>query len=519
MPFIDIYRFKIDSYGQGNDYKFGELKKANNGIIMTNKSGEKGKITLNNLYSYDYLSGNKNIKDKYYNFYLNQSAKPKEEDYLNNLKYKIDEKSYTTRLVKNVLEKQLEKPFFVENFKILKDYNSIGFIKKVKLEDDEKIIMCGDLHGSFHTFYRNMLRLHLLGIIDLENYTINPKYRLLFLGDIVDRGQYSLEILTILFEFMSRDDNYRLMINRGNHEEILINNRDGFRREIINKHSDKLWKDINKIFVTFPSCHILINSNTNTKIWCSHGFVPILDSDGEELYKRLQEFIINDDIYLKTDINTSYQIRWNDPKIKGRDISRGDKIYLVDKITTRKYLELFDYIIRGHNDNYSNAFTIKNDNIVDFTKITDILPELLNPMFKINNFDIFYANSEKTKPYEIEAKINKPIVTINLKERNENFLNVLTISTNTDLLRNLIADSFVLLRFDTNVNNILPSPSEIYRLENNINFINNKPNEFITLKEYIDNEVLSSDSESDISDDEDEFDKLVFKVIDDVLHY
>ena len=514
MPFIDIYRFKLDNYDLDiDDIKFGELKKANNGVIKTSKSKDIETISLDNIYSYDYLSGNKNIKNKYYNFYLNHSAKPKEDNYIHlNLKYNLDEKLHTTKLVDNVLQKQKEKPFFIENFEYLDRNNTLGFIKKILISDDEKIIIFGDYHGSFHTFYRNLLRLHLLGIIDLENYTINPKYRLLFLGDIVDRGQYALEILTILFEFMIRDNEYRLIINRGNHEELLINNRDGFRREIINKHSESLWININKIFVTFPSAHILINKNSNTKIWCSHGFVPIINDETEYFYKSLKDFIIDDNIYLMTDNIISTQIRWNDPKIKGRDFSRGSNIYLVDNTTTRKYLELFDYIIRGHNDNYSNAFIIKKGEILDFTKITNILSEITNPMFKYYEFDIFTIE-ENPKPYQIEIKTNKPIITINLKENNKDFLNVLTISTNTDLLRNLIADSFILLRFDDDVNNILPSPTEVYSYPINIDFINKKPQEFITRKEKIDFESLLSYNDSD-----EHLEKLAFEMANDVLN-
>jgi hypothetical protein len=494
MPFIDIYRFKLDNYNNEYNYKFGKLKKANNGIIMSNKTKENETISINNIYSYDYLLGDKNIKDKYYNFYLNHDAKLLEDK---NLEYNLVEKNYTTDLINKVLKKQLENDFINQNFRYLNLNNNAGYIKKVKLNDDEKIIIFGDHHGSFHTFYRNMLRLHLLGIINMENYTINPKYRLLFLGDLVDRGKYALEILTILFEFIIRDNEYRLMINRGNHEELLINERDGFKREIINKHSEDLWLSINKIFTTLPSCHIIINNNT--KIWCCHGFVPIINEETEYFFNYLKEFTNNNLLNnnLLTDINISYQIRWNDPKIKDREYSRGSNIYLIDSITTKKYLELFDYIIRGHNDNYSNAFIIKKDQVLDFTKITDIIPELFNPMFKYREFDIVYTKADK-KPEESEIKINKPIITIDINKKNDEFLNVLTISTNTDLLRNLIADSFILLRFDNDVNNVLPSPTEVYYSSNNIDFINNNSNKFITINEI---DKFMSELSTDIEDD------------------
>jgi hypothetical protein len=488
MPFIDIYRFKLDSYDyKSRNIKFGELSKAEKGVILNNNSLDIPRINQDNIYTFDYLSGNKNIRDKYYNFYLNHPAKrtPK---LLKGLKYLQSKKSYLSNLVDQVLLKIGELPFIEENFDYLKSVNKTGYIKKIILNEREKVIIFGDNHGSFHTFYRNMLRLHLLGIVDLENYTINPNYRILFLGDIVDRGIYALEILSILFEFMVRDREYRLIINRGNHEEMEINDRYGFKEEVKSKHSKILWKKINNIFITLPSAHILINPETNTKIWCCHGFLPI---QLDYFKSRLIDFIYSDNINLLLDEVLSTQIRWNDPHITGRDFSRGEDIYSVPSEITKSYLEIFDYIIRGHNDNYSNAFILKNDVIMDLTKLSNIMSELKNPMFK------FYLpeDIDKTNIHQLEISVNEPIASINLKQKNEEFLNVLTISTNTDLLRNLVADSFVLLRFDEDINGILPNSSVIKSLPIDITFINNKLDEFLTLKER--DEYLDSQSDND----------------------
>jgi hypothetical protein len=505
MPFIDIYRFKLDSYNYRlKNIKFGELAKAEKGVILNNYSGDEPTNKADNIFTFDYLSGNKNIRNKYYNFYLNQPVKPSDKDNLIGLKYLPLEKIYLTKLVNNVLLKQKEIPHMIKNFDYLKTYNRSGYVKKVLLDAREKIIIFGDNHGSFHTFYRNMLRLHLLGIIDMEHYTINPNYRILFLGDIVDRGIYALEILSILFEFMIRDTEYRLIINRGNHEELIINENYGFKNEVISKHSISLWNKINDIFVTLPSAHILINPETNTKIWCCHGFLPI---QIDYFKPVLLKFIDSENHILLLDEPLSYQIRWNDPLIDGRDFSRGENTYIVPPEITTGYLEMFDYIIRGHNDNYSNAFILKNDNIMDFTKLSNIISEIRNPMFK------FYLNDDIniSNIHRLEIQVNEPISTINLKERNEEFLNVLTISTNTDLDRFLDADSFILLRFDEDINNILPNSTIIKSLPIDITFINNKLDEFLTIREkdeFLKNLDADSDTEPDVdsdSDDEAEF--------------
>jgi hypothetical protein len=498
MPFIDIYRFKLDSYDyKSKNIKFGELSKAEKGVILNNNSLDIPRINQDNIYTFDYLSGNKNIRDKYYNFYLNKPAKSST-TLLKGLKYLSSEKLYLSNLVERVLLKILRQdniPILVKKYDYLKSVNKSGYIKKIILNEREKVIIFGDNHGSFHTFYRNMLRLHLLGIVDLENYTINSNYRILFLGDIVDRGIYALEILSILFEFMVRDREYRLIINRGNHEEMDINDIYGFKDEVISKHSESLWNKINDIFVSLPSAHIIINPETNTKIWCCHGFLPI---QLEYFKSRLIDFIESDKVYLLLDEVLSTQIRWNDPYIRGRDFSRGGNTYNIPSEITKSYLEIFDYIIRGHNDNYSNAFILKNDIIIDLTKLSNIVSEIRNPMFK------FYLpeDTDIANIHQLELSVNEPIASINLKQKNEEFLNVLTISTNTDLLRNLFADSFVLLRFDEDINGILPNSSVIKSLPIDITFINNKLDEFLTMKEK-DEFLKSLDAESDNESDND----------------
>ena len=49
--------------------------------------------------------------------------------------------------------------------------------------------MFGDFHGSFHTFFRLMLRLEFSGI--LTKYKLKEGYKMVFCGDILDRGQYA----------------------------------------------------------------------------------------------------------------------------------------------------------------------------------------------------------------------------------------------------------------------------------------------------------------------------------------
>lgn len=124
--------------------------------------------------------------------------------------------------------------------------------------------MYGDVHGQFYDLMRlfgsykcpveedwrdeNEVPedIDIVGDIDTIDY--------LFLGDYVDRGTHSLEVICLLFALKCRYPTQVHLI-RGNHEDKAINGAYGFQEECRRRlredpnHHDSCWERFNKVRV------------------------------------------------------------------------------------------------------------------------------------------------------------------------------------------------------------------------------------------------------------------------------
>jgi len=318
-------------------------------------------------------------------------------------------------------------------------------IKILRPDINQKYIIFGDFHGSFHTFLRHLFRFRLMGMFN-ENCILHDNYHLIFLGDVIDRGSFGYEILILIFILKVLNPN-NIHINRGNHEELETNEEYGFLEELDKKMPDMMINDVSlHIFLNnimlYQHSALLIKNPTNEKFsYLAHGGLPLsstIDSvvlleRFKNVYPESNNIILVDDITIKT----ANSIRWSDFYGKNKSVKQTRSLIgtnILDETNDK-----IDIIIRGHEDGSYNTKLIKK-NSEKFTNINTL------PAYNIP----IYNNNVQCKKFIHRITINDDNEIIVNNRPENNFIKVLTISNNTDIGRDLDRDSFVILKYILN---------------------------------------------------------------------
>ncbi|XP_060924592.1 serine/threonine-protein phosphatase with EF-hands 1 [Limanda limanda] len=142
-----------------------------------------------------------------------------------------------------------------ETKKLLKQMPNIIHLSTSYIND---ITICGDLHG----------RLDDLLLIFYKNGLPSAETPYVFNGDFVDRGKKSIEVVVLLFAYLLLYPDY-MHLNRGNHEDHIMNLRYGFTKEVMQKyktHCHEILQLFQDIFSLLPVATVI-----DGKILIVHG--------------------------------------------------------------------------------------------------------------------------------------------------------------------------------------------------------------------------------------------------------
>ena len=164
-------------------------------------------------------------------------------------------------------------------------------LENTVIDIQSPIVVVGDLHGQLFD---------LLRIIQKSGSPKDTKY--LFIGDIIDRGEFSLETITFIY-LMKAIYPKNVFIIRGNHEFDLLCYKYGFYSEIVNqyKNGDEIYREFLNSFSFMPLAAVIDESNI-----CVHGGIGPSISSIENI-RNIQRPIMNYSNHL---INS---VLWSDP--------------------------------------------------------------------------------------------------------------------------------------------------------------------------------------------------------------
>jgi hypothetical protein len=220
----------------------------------------------------------------------------------------------------------------------------------IELKIPDNLAVVGDLHGDFGTLSK------ILDEINFQKFLSNPNNKLIFLGDYVDRGSKSIEVL---YKICSIKQLYpdSVILMRGNHEAVVefpLPSHD-LPNQIIQHFgilNDTVYKHILQLFQLLTLAVIIEN-----KAFLVHGGPPV------QMEGTFSESIASSTCHKEDSILED--LLWSDPRpIKNWEISRRKYGKHFGRSISSRCLELSNTlaIIRGHEP--CHRFKLDHDNTI-----------------------------------------------------------------------------------------------------------------------------------------------------------
>ncbi|KAL9912078.1 retinal degeneration C isoform 1-T6 [Glossina fuscipes fuscipes] len=163
----------------------------------------------------------------------------------------------------------------------------------------KQITICGDLHGKLDD----------LLVIFYKNGLPSPENPYIFNGDFVDRGKKGLEVFLILLACYLAFP-HSVYLNRGNHEDSVMNARYGFIREVETKYqnnSERILKLIDEVYRWLP-----LGSVIDDSVLVVHG--GISDQTDLNIIKKLDRSkyisILRPPVESRTTLEEDTKLEW-----------------------------------------------------------------------------------------------------------------------------------------------------------------------------------------------------------------
>lgn len=248
----------------------------------------------------------------------------------------------------------------IDHLMVLCDHASNTFTDEpnmltINVEEDRDLVLVGDVHGQFKD-----LSTHILSHQLKAKEAGKRDKKFLFLGDYVDRGPQSAEVLTLLMCLKVEYPDHIYML-RGNHEEFQTCRIYGFSHECTSKFKDQRpFQKFNVVFTTLPLA-AAVECKAGRMFCCHGGLSPRIDL--VESIQFVARTLYEGGMFEEQIVDG---LLWSDPGEKAwfHGNARGCG-FLFGPEATKQFLtsNKFDFIVRAH-QLQMNGWAWEHDNKV-----------------------------------------------------------------------------------------------------------------------------------------------------------
>lgn len=281
---------------------------------------------------------------------------------------------------------------------LLKNVSYIFQTEGTLLDLNGCFTIVGDIHGNL----RDLLRI--FGLAGSPTYT-----NYIFLGDYVDRGDLSIEVITLLFTIkLAYPDQCYLL--RGNHEFADVNSIYGFKDQVLEKYDQQIYDMFNEVFSFMPLAAIL---NTNTLL--VHGGISPQLATVQQISQIRKPIVSYDENRLIGDLmwsdptnGSAYFVK--NPRGHGCNFGVNANAEFLKNNNLRRIIRAHQCIATGVKTFFSDTlitvfssscYADKFDNPAGFLRVVnnEVYQNILDPVKQLKKTDVVY------KEIEVEATI------------------------------------------------------------------------------------------------------------------
>ncbi len=263
------------------------------------------------------------------------------------------------------------------------DYFQFYYAKKIDIDNFDEIVFLGDIHGNFFALVKIFKQLLLNNVFN-ENLEIIGNRKLIFLGDFVDKGEDSFEVLFFIF-FLKILNPDSVFILKGNHESFSMNMYYGFFDELKKKLAEDdvaiFYYNILSVFNILPEVIYLKLKNKTYQI--NHGGFNF-NYDPRDLLNSDYEFELTGPIYSDKKYFVS-PFLWDDldPELSENSfVFVRNCAYKYPTLLALERMDLYgiDGFLKGHYHGLFESKTFKNYEIFlkNINNIQDVLNGIIN---------------------------------------------------------------------------------------------------------------------------------------------